>query len=209
MKNTLNITVENYSTEFVAKLAKHPHLILDSLVPSGDVNFDSFEPEDYAESCRKIHLLHMAIGVSGEVAEFLESLEVLNGDLDPEYAGTPIEELGDILFYMVGMVRELDTRGDWHSYLLQCESYSVDLVIAAGKLLDAVKKYVIYNKADAYNDINIMWGEVMSHIAAAIDGVIPEGLEAVIDHNVEKLSKRYKELTYTDEAAVTREDKLN
>lgn len=207
MKNTLNITIENYASDFVAKLAKSPYLILHSLVPVDAINFDVYMAEDSAEASRKIHLLHMAIGVSGEVAEFLESLQVLNGDLDAEDAGSPIEELGDMLFYMVGMASELDTRTDWSSYLLQCESYPEDLVIASGKLLDAVKKYVIYNKADAYNDVNVLWAEVMSHIAVAIEATVSGGLEDVIDHNVEKLSSRYKNLTYSDQAAQVRADK--
>jgi len=214
MKNTLNITIENYASDFVAKLTKPPHLILASLVLSGDVNFDSYD--DYAESCGKIHLLHMAIGVTGEVVEFMEACVIQDAD----ESDTVVEELGDILFYLVGMFRELKLEGYWYDYLP--DGYGDNsltespltgyesFVLAAGNLLDAVKKAVIYNDDTKLPLIQNCWRECMKEFQTALWHLLDYNLlGAVIAHNVDKLSKRYKELTYSDEAAAVRADKLN
>lgn len=54
----------------------------------------------------KCHLLHMAIGIFGEAAEFLSCIfsHCLGGELDTENA---IEELGDLDFYEEGARQEL------------------------------------------------------------------------------------------------------
>lgn len=202
MKNTLGITIENYCSKFVAELTKLPHLILDSLVPSGDANFDSYD--DYAESCAKIHLLHMAIGVTGEAIEFMEACVVQ----DKHETGTIIEELGDTLFYLVGMFPRLKLEGYWYDYLANGSDNGYEgYVLAAGNLLDAVKKVVIYNDATKFPLVQYYWQKCMKEFQTALWHLLDGDLPAVIDHNVEKLSKRYEGLKYSDKAAQVRADK--
>lgn len=71
--------------DMVAGLAKPGEAILATLTPE------------------KIHLLHMAVGISGEAGELLDAIKkfvVYNKDLDVENV---IEELGDMEFYMEGL----------------------------------------------------------------------------------------------------------
>ena len=60
----------------------------------------------------KAHLMHMAIGVSGEAGELLDAIKkhVMYGkELDVENV---IEELGDIYFYMQGIMNGLGLERD-------------------------------------------------------------------------------------------------
>lgn len=74
---------------FVARLAKPGADIIATLTPS------------------KAHLLHMAVGISGEAGELLDAIKkhvVYNKPLDEDNV---VEELGDLMFYMQGMMNEL------------------------------------------------------------------------------------------------------
>lgn len=76
-------------SEMVAKLAKPGQNIIDGLTPE------------------KAHILHMAVGVSGESGELLDAVKknaVYNKPLD---LANVIEELGDLEFYMEGLRAQL------------------------------------------------------------------------------------------------------
>jgi hypothetical protein len=82
------------------------------------------------------------------------------------------------------------------------------LAIAAGQLLDAVKRHVIYEKP-----LEVVKGAIMAQLAE-VDWRIYRICEAyqidtktVLDANTAKLSKRYHSLTYKDAHAQERADK--
>jgi NTP pyrophosphatase (non-canonical NTP hydrolase) len=57
---------------------------------------------------QQAHLLHMAVGVSGEAGELLDEVKkhcVYQKQIDIPHI---IEEAGDILFYLTGLLNELD-----------------------------------------------------------------------------------------------------
>ena len=76
----------------------------------------------------------------------------------------------------------------------------------AGELLDAIKKKVIYQKEiDLENVI-----EELGDLEFYMEGLRQElniTREECLEHNIKKLSIRYKELKYSNVAAVQREDK--
>jgi NTP pyrophosphatase (non-canonical NTP hydrolase) len=76
----------------------------------------------------------------------------------------------------------------------------------AGELLDAIKKSVIYRKPlDRTNVI-----EELGDIEFYLEGLRQElciTREECLTANITKLSERYKKLTFTNEAAIAREDK--
>ena len=76
----------------------------------------------------------------------------------------------------------------------------------AGELLDAVKKAVIYRKnLDRTNVI-----EELGDIEFYLEGFrqsVGISRDETIKENMDKLSKRYAKIAYTDEAAQTRADK--
>ena len=76
--------------ELVSKLAKDGQAIIDDLTPD------------------KAHVLHMAVGVSGESGELLDQIKkyvMYNKTLDRENV---IEELGDLEFYIEGVRQGLN-----------------------------------------------------------------------------------------------------
>lgn len=76
----------------------------------------------------------------------------------------------------------------------------------AGELIDALKKAVIYRKPlDRENVI-----EELGDLEFYMEGLrqkLQITRQETIDVNIEKLSERYKSLSYTDKAAQDREDK--
>lgn len=112
-------------SEFVAALAKPGDAILAEMNPD------------------QMHLLHMAVGVAGEGGELLDAIKkvaIYQREIDVENV---IEELGDLCFYMQGIM----------------------------------------------NAFGLTWVQVL-------------------DHNQQKLAKRYNGLTYSNEAAQARADKV-
>ena len=84
----------------------------------------SNEPIDYADMVKvlakdgelirtemtgaEMHLLHMAVGVSGEAGELLDAVKKASVYKKPIDRKNVIEELGDLEFYMEGLRQELD-----------------------------------------------------------------------------------------------------
>lgn len=75
-----------------------------------------------------------------------------------------------------------------------------------GELIDPIKKTIIYNKQE-FDKKNIV--EELGDIEFALEGIrqsLGISREKVLEENINKLSKRYKE-GYSDKAAQTRADK--
>jgi len=74
---------------------------VNSIVKPGDEIVRQLTPQ-------QAHLLHMAVGVSGEAGELLDAVKkhcVYQKQINLENV---IEEAGDILFYLTGLLNELD-----------------------------------------------------------------------------------------------------
>lgn len=173
------------------------------------------------------HLLHMAVGLSGEAAELTACLQEAAQDalqlkMDRLPVGSfdltnLIEELGDNEWYIEGAwqglladgVEQVDrpekSPGDslGASFLV---GHLLELNIRQGLFLDAAKRYAIYasplNKDAAVAAlINYECSLLMIYDIA---GVTPELAKL---QNKLKLSKRYEKLAYSDAAAHARADK--
>lgn len=73
------------------------HAFVRSLCKSGEDIVAQFTPE-------RAHIVHMAMGMSGEAGELLDSVKktvIYNKPIDRENI---IEELGDMYWYMTGMM---------------------------------------------------------------------------------------------------------
>ena len=148
---------------------------------------------------KNAHLLHMAVGVSGEAAELLQAL-VLN---DRENA---IEELGDIEFYLQGILNTLELPVSRFDCDLVDEYPAIRIVIYAGELLDAIKKGAVYNKN---YDMTLIINSILNIHAAMHELYALMGIERedVIKSNEKKLSKRYSSGSHSNEQAQMRADK--
>ena len=78
----------------------------------------------------------------------------------------------------------------------------------AGELLDAVKKHAIYQKQLDFDNIREEAGDILFYLTGLLNE-LGLTLNECIEANVEKLSKRYPEKRYTNEAAIARADKLD
>ena len=80
----------------------------------------------------------------------------------------------------------------------------------AGELLDAVKKYVIYEKPmtpELYANIIEELGDLRFYMQMVMNNLLIKD-NTIMKANMEKLGKRYASLGYTDEQAQNRADKL-
>lgn len=154
-------------------------------------------------SAENAHLLHMAIGISGEVSELIPAVTKTN-DLD-----NIIEELGDLEFYIQGFCSAVGLDSDAGRARLPVSTpieAILELATAAGELLDVVKKAAIYNKK---LDVVAMNTAMQYVLNAMVCTYIQVNVERTlcIEENIEKLGKRYTEGTYSDKAAQERADK--
>ena len=181
------ITMNEY-TQMVADLAKPGTEIITTLNPA------------------TAHMLHMAAGLMGEIAELKEH------QLSKVSDSTIIEELGDIEFYFEGLC--LDIPVDMFTFNREAlPTIGIDiLIVSAGKLLDYIKKVAIYDKSISTEK----YVTQLVLVRNCIDRLHTQyGLtqEEVREHNMNKLLKgenaRYKEGSYSDTAAIERSDKKN
>ncbi len=141
-----------------------------------------------------MHLLHMAIGISGEVAEIVGALTREN----------LVEEFGDLLFYIEGI---LSKTGEMVPYDEPCRAVDETwMIVQAGKILDIVKKRVIYGKP---LDTKALRAETLALREMAICNMDMSKISVaeVLEHNHKKLGKRYEGHKYSDKAAQERADK--
>jgi NTP pyrophosphatase (non-canonical NTP hydrolase) len=74
---------------------------VNSIVKPGDEIIRQLTPQ-------QAHLLHMAVGVSGEAGELLDAIKKHCVYQKPINMENVMEEAGDILFYLTGILNELD-----------------------------------------------------------------------------------------------------
>jgi NTP pyrophosphatase (non-canonical NTP hydrolase) len=113
---------------------------------------------------QQAHLLHMAVGVSGEAGELLDAIKkhcVYQKQID---LNNVKEEAGDILFYLTGLLNELDmtldecikANIDKLSKRYPQGSYSNNAAIArADKALETYETKPIPNIEDDFEDVKI------------------------------------------------------
>lgn len=76
----------------------------------------------------------------------------------------------------------------------------------AGELLDAVKKYTIYNKDIDMDNVIEELGDLEFYMEG-IRQALNISREDTLEKNIKKLSTRYRGLKYSNEAAINRADK--
>ena len=74
---------------------------VNSIVKPGDEIIRQITPQ-------QAHLLHMAVGVSGEAGELLDAIKKHCVYQKPINMDNVIEEAGDILFYLTGLLNDLN-----------------------------------------------------------------------------------------------------
>ena len=130
---------------------------VNAIVKPGDEIIRQLTPQ-------QAHLLHMAVGVSGEAGELLDAIKkhcVYQKQID---LNNVMEEAGDILFYLTGLLNELDmtleecikANMDKLSKRYPQGSYSNNAAIArADKTLEPYEPKPIPNIEDDFGDIKI------------------------------------------------------
>ena len=166
------------------------------LVKPGAQILESLNPE-------KIDLLHMAIGLVGETTEFYQIVNrsPVAGQSRLLYM---IEELGDIEFYLEGLKQVVPNYQDLKEKGTVAGTVS-DMVIRGGIILDTVKKVVIHNHSEKLPNLITLVGLFDHNLEGTYKTLNLKRSQALLN-NRSKLSRRYEQFQYTDEAAQARAD---
>jgi len=156
----------------------------------------------------KVHMWHMATGISGEAGEIVEAVEINSTRPMSEIIKHLTEELGDLTFYLHGFCQGLDLpvpKGrTW-----PCQNLgrlATNVSVSASKLLDYTKKACVYNK---HVDIELFYDliqEIADYISC-ICSMIKVMEQDVRSQNQYKLSVKRYPRGYSDKAAQERADK--
>lgn len=133
-------------------------------------------------------------------------------DLDPKYFPDPTEAVEKRHALMVARLAKpgdkiLATLTPDKAHLLHM---AVGIATEAGELLDAIKKYAIYNKPVDFENVIEELGDLefyMQGLRAEFDIARDDTLRHNCDKLLEGQKARYKSGTYTDEQAQARADK--
>lgn len=188
----------------------HPDMVA-TLAKSGELIASELTPEN-------AHLLHMTIGIVGEAGELLDAFDQavsFNLAVDNENI---IEELGDSEFYIEGfrqglgvtrdevLAVECDPNTIFGSQPLIAPVLTLKYTIQTTNLLDLVKKVVVYQKDVPTEDIVAILSK-MEILLMVIREQCGFQYGECLDHNINKLGKRYEGFKYSDRAAQDRADK--
>jgi len=91
---------------------------------------------------------------------------------------------------------------------LRCEVLHAAVGVSgeSGELLDAIKKWIFYNKTVDRENVVEELGDLEFYMEA-IRSKMGINREETLKHNMEKLAERYKKYQYSDQAAIERADK--
>lgn len=190
----------------------HPDMVA-TLAKSGELIAAELTPEN-------AHLLHMTIGIVGEAGELLDAFDQafsFGKDLDNENI---VEELGDCEFYIEGFRQGLGVTRDevlaagFHQEVDQifgnqpliAPIATLKYTVQTTNLLDLVKKVVVYQKDVPTEDIVAILSK-MEILLMVIRDQCGFQYGECLDHNINKLGKRYEGFKYSDNAAQVRADK--
>lgn len=188
----------------------HPDMVA-TLAKSGELIAAELTPEN-------AHLLHMTIGIVGEAGELLDAFDqAFSFDLDLDNENI-VEELGDSEFYIEGFRQGLGVTRD-EVLAVQCDPNSIfgnqpliapiatlKYTVQTTNLLDLVKKVVVYQKDVPTEDIVAILSK-MEILLMVIRDQCGFQYGECLDHNINKLGKRYEGFKYSDNAAQVRADK--
>lgn len=182
------------------------------------VNFRKKPGADILESltANKCDILHMSFGLVTESRELSLSFGK-NGDLDKENF---IEELGDVLYYLYGMVSAFKLENTFtHIHTRKLTIYKEDEVVPTlkllaedlnnkvGGLIDDLKKHVFYEKDIDVSGLVSTLNTIMDDIVR-MTHALETSVEELFKSNYDKLSVRYPD-GYTNKKATERLDKVN
>lgn len=167
----------------------YPEFVASRVKPGADI-LASLTPTD-------CHLLHMAIGLSGEAVELLEAKSFENVK----------EELGDLEFYAEGIRKATGFGRNLTTELRQDCSIQVEIAMICGNIFDTVKKHVIYRKPLNHNLLEHQVRHLNTRLLDYYD-IIGVERETILAENMAKLTARYP-TAYSDKDAQERKDKAN
>lgn len=181
-------------TEFqqmVSNLAKPGQKIINDLTPN------------------KAHMLHMAIGISGEVGELAIPIYKTIYDKQKVDIDNIKEELGDIWFYLEGLEQSLDLISERSGCEVEIniEKEILSLSVSASHVLDIVKKHAIYGKELDISNLRDYIGYIKLDLFN-MTSYFGLKTEDIIQANITKLNKRYSTGSYHNLDAQIRADKI-
>jgi len=181
------------------------------------IRYDQFVKQLFKADTAAMMALHCAVGVAGEVGE------LINADINDDEE--ICEELGDLEFYLQAtrLHYTISRRTVLHHYSGNKISgwfpVSDHFAIGSGDLCEVVKREYIYRKPRDLEALANALGILEDAMKSAYgmtyvkdsDGYelfdVNDKRRRILQLNAEKLSKRYVELRYSDQAAIARADK--
>lgn len=84
---------------------------------------------------------------------------------------------------------------------------ALGIVTEAGELADVFKKHLFYGKEIDWVNLEEEVGDLFWYIAIMTDVLGKEVFESLLQKNIDKLAKRYKNQVFTTDAAINRDVK--
>lgn len=184
------MNIQNQHTEMVLNLKKPGQDILDSW------------------DAPKASAAHMLIGLADEVFELMQAIVgyTKSGTDDLAERENLVEESGDLIFYIKGIVQDLQLV----PILLNAKgNYNEDITLADSmlKVITSVKRHLIYGQDLDASTLEEGLQELADYVVHGVCATVSVTIDEMLEYNLKKLTKgRYKE-GYSDEAATVRADK--
>lgn len=152
----------------------------------------------------KANLIHIAMGISGEVGELVERI----GEKDiPKI----IDEAGDVEFYIAAMIQAINPNLTFEIVTMHTPTIALsEMVVCAGNISDVIKKHAIFGKPLDTGLIESLITDFAVYLSRLYSSLEISRLD-VLRGNMTKLltgsNARYSSGGYSDEQAQAQNDK--
>lgn len=178
-------TIKDDHIELVKNLVKDPEIIMEQMT---------------TEKCA---IMHPTFGIAGECGELIEGIIENNIPLI-------VEESGDVLFYCIDFRYRTGYLDFKNNLSFRDRERHVNIHVlekACSDLIDAVKKFVIYNDRSKLDRSIQYIFQIEASVCAHLER-IGVSVDECRQANIKKLVKRYPK-GYSDKSAKERLDKAN
>lgn len=169
------------------------------------VDYASFVKSKLKPMTEEMHLLHMRMGIKGELGELVDAYKkhlVYGKELD---RANVREELGDVMFYCVGLLP--NTQFSTYNTEVHLSNSGLFTMLSPAKVMGLILNYATELEETAHKAANVdigVGGEKLVIILSELIHYMGFTVEEVLQTNVDKLSKRYKG-AYSDAEALNRD----
>ena len=165
--------------------------------------FENRSEEMIQRLAENFDVCHAAQGIGDE---FLELLLAMNDAYNQEdelgfFNQAIVKEAGDVMWYIAILCRKFGYNLEPTAVIADMDTYPSTVQVTQ-RMLGALKKYVFYGKELDHNDMQFCINVIIRNM----EQICNQSIDEILQRNYDKLYARYAGQSFTNEAAINKNE---